>query len=324
VSAPRTRTALDDRHAADGAVDPARRLERRVFAAGVVAQMAIVVTGGLVRLTESGLGCPTWPECYEGSYVPVAGQPQSFHKLIEFGNRMLTFVLVVVVLACVAVAWRRVPRRMPLVWLSLIGLGGIAVQAVIGGLSVLTSLNPYVVALHFLVSMPLIAAAYATLTRAADAGDGPPQPLVRVEVRRLAAALVVVASVVLVLGTLVTGSGPHSGDANHPARTGFDPAKIAWLHADVVVLFLGLVIALLLALRLTDASDEVRRRAWLLLAVTLAQGAIGYVQYFTGVPWVLVSFHVLGATVLWLCVLRVPYAMRRRLPRASPTAAPAG
>jgi heme a synthase len=289
-----------------------RRRERAVFGAGVVAQMVIVVTGGLVRVTGSGLGCPTWPQCVPGSYVPVAGQPQGFHKLVEFGNRTLTYVLVLVVVACVVTAWRRVPRRRSLVLLSAVGLLGVVGQAVVGGLSVLTELNPYVVALHFLLSMPLIAAALATYERAADAGDGPPVPLVRHEVRVLAYVLVGVASVVLVIGTLVTGSGPHSGDAEHPARTGFDPQRIAWLHADVVVLFLGLVVALVLALRLVDGPAPARRRATFLLVVTLLQGALGYVQFFTGVPWVLVGIHVAGATLLWFAVLRVPYPLRRR------------
>jgi heme a synthase len=288
------------------------RVRHLVLAAGVLAQVVIVVTGGLVRLTASGLGCPTWPRCFEGSYVPVTGQPQSFHKLIEFSNRMLTFVLVAVLLACVVVAWRRVPRRRSLVLLAACGLLGVAAQAVIGGLSVLTDLNPYVVALHFLVSMPLIAAALAVYERDQDGGDGDAVPVVRREVRSLAFVLVALASVILVIGTLVTGSGPHSGDVSAPARTGFDPARIAWLHADVVVLFVGLVVALLLALHLSDAPALVRRRARVLLAVTLGQGLIGYVQFFTGVPWALVGMHVLGATLLWVAVLRVLYATRTR------------
>ncbi len=295
-----------------GADGRAARRRRVVFGAAVVAQMAIVVTGGLVRVTASGLGCPTWPQCYEASYVPVAGQPESFHKVIEFGNRTLTFALGLVVLAAIVVAWRRLPRRRPLVLLASVGLLGVVAQAVIGGLSVLTDLNPYVVALHFLVSMPLIAAALAVYQRDRDGGDGPPVPLVRREVRLLSYVLVGLASVVLLIGTLVTGSGPHSGDATRPARTGFDPERIAWLHADVVVLFVGLVIALLLALHLVDAPGPARRRAWVLLAVTLGQGLVGYVQFFTGVPWALVGVHVLGAVLVWFAVLRVPYALRRR------------
>jgi cytochrome c oxidase assembly protein subunit 15 len=282
-----------------------------VFAAGVVAQMGIVVTGGLVRLTGSGLGCPSWPQCVGGSYVPVPHQPESFHKLIEFGNRLLTFVVVVVVVACIVAAWTRVPRRGPLVLLSAAGLLGVVGQAVLGGLTVRTGLNPYVVAAHFLLSMPLIAAALAVYERDRDGGDGPPVPLVRRELRVLARVLVGLAATVLVVGTMVTASGPHAGDERTP-RTGFDPSRVAWLHADLVVLFVGLVVAFLLAVHLVGAPRTARTRGWVLLAVTLGQGALGYVQYFTGVPWVLVSVHVLGAVVLWWAVLRLTYALRER------------
>jgi heme a synthase len=285
---------------------------RRIFAAGVFVQMGIVVTGGLVRLTGSGLGCPTWPQCIGGSLIPVKNQPQSFHKYIEFGNRMLTFVVVLVVLACVLAAWQQVPRRRPLVLLAGAGVLGVFAQAVLGGLTVLTKLNPYLVAAHFLLSMALIAVALALYERSGDPGDGAPEQLVRGEVRWLVRALVAVGLLVITLGTLVTGSGPHSGDADQPARTGLDVSQIAWAHADTVTLFCGLVIATLVALRLTSAPPLASRRAWVVLAVTVAQGALGYIQYFTGVPWVLVAFHVLGATVLWVSVLRVTYAIRSR------------
>ena len=284
--------------------------------------MGIVVTGGLVRLTGSGLGCPTWPTCYGSSLVPVKNQPQSFHRWIEFGNRTLTVVVVLVVLACIVAAWRQVPRRRPLVTLAAAGLLGVFGQAVLGGLTVLTGLNPYLVAAHFLLSTALIAVAVALHQRNADAGDGHPHPLVRSEVVWLVRALVAVCAVVLVLGTLVTGSGPHSGDGDHPARTGFDVSKIAWLHADTVTLFVGLVLGTLMALRLTTAPPAANRRILVVLGVTLAQGSLGYLQYFTGVPWVLVAFHVLGATVLWVSVLRLTYSIRERAAGAPPGPAP--
>ena len=297
---------------------------RRVFAAGVVAQMGIVVTGGLVRLTGSGLGCPDWPQCVAGSLTPVVNQPQGFHKAIEFGNRMLTFVLVLVVVACIVVAWRQVPRRRPIVLFATAGLVGVFGQAILGGLTVLTHLNPFLVGSHFLLSLVLIAAAVAVYERSADAGDGPPQPTVRVELVWLVRALVVVAALVLIDGTLVTGSGPHSGDADHPARNGFDPRQIAWLHADLVTLFSGVLIALLVAVRLSSPPTEVGRRTRVVLYVTLAQGALGYLQYFTGVPWVLVAFHVLGSTLLWVSVLRLTYAIRTRAAVGPEPAQPRG
>ncbi len=285
--------------------------------------MAIVFTGGLVRLTGSGLGCPTWPQCVAGSYTPVAIQPQGFHKEIEFTNRLLTFVLTVAILACLVAAWRMVPRRRPLVLLAGCGLLGIVVQAVLGGITVRTGLNPASVALHFLVSMPLIAAATILYERSGDAGDGPVRWLVRPELRWLSTALTAVAGVVIVLGTLVTGTGPHSGDADHEVRFGFNPQQITWLHSDVVLVFLGLVVALVFAVRLTDAPPAVRRRAWWVLGITLAQGAIGYTQYFTGVPWALVAVHIAGATVLWVTVLRLRFSMRARAAVQLPAGRPA-
>jgi len=288
------------------------RTNQRIYVAGIVVQAGIVVTGGLVRLTGSGLGCPTVPQCVPGSYVPVERQPQGFHKLIEFGNRSLTFVVAIVIVACIVVAWRTVPRRRPLVVLASIGLLGVFGQAILGAISVLTKLNPAIVAAHFLLSMPLIAAAVALAERAKDAGDATPVSTVRREVTVLARVLIGAALVVLVLGTVVTGSGPYSGDKDHPARFGFDEAKVSWLHADAVMIFVGLVVALLIAVRLSDAPAVAVRRANVLLVVTLLQGAIGYTQYFTGLPWVLVSVHMLCATLLWISVLRVQYALRTR------------
>jgi len=284
---------------------------RRIFWAGVVAQCGIVVTGGLVRLTGSGLGCPTWPECTDASYVPVRTQPEGYHRLIEFGNRLLTFVLAVVLVACIVAAWRHRPRRRPLVVLAAVGFLGIFAQAVLGGITVLTGLNPWSVAAHFLLSVALIAVAVVLAVRGSEAGDGPAAATVRPELRILARILVVVAALVLTVGTVVTGSGPHAGDAR-TARTGLDPRAISWLHADLVLFFVGLVIALLLGLRLTDAPRSVRRRSWFLVAAIVAQGAIGYLQYFTGLPEGVVALHVLGACVVWVATLVVLLSTRTR------------
>ena len=240
-------------------------LTRRLFIANIVAQSGIVVTGALVRLTGSGLGCPTWPDCAEGSLVPVARQAEGFHKFIEFGNRTLTFVLAVIVLACIVAAFRHTPRRRPLVLLALAGLVGVAAQAVLGGITVLTELNPYTVAAHLLVSMLLIAAAVALYERGTEDGDGPTRSLVRPELRWLAKALVALGAVVVVVGTVVTGSGPHSGDAEVVVRFGLDPRVVSWLHADLVIAFIGLTVALALGLRLTDAPRRAQRRTWFLL-----------------------------------------------------------
>ncbi len=292
----------------------------RIVLANLVAQAAIVVTGGLVRVTGSGLGCPTWPQCAAGSYTPTERQAESWHKYVEFTNRTLTFVLVVIAVATlVAVATAR-PRRRPLVLLGSVPLLGTLAQAVLGGITVLTGLSPVTVSAHFLLSMVLIGASTVLLTRSQDDGDGPPVPVVRSEIRTMSRVLVAVTAVVLVMGTVVTGSGPNSGDARTEARFAFDPRTVSWLHADLVLLFLGLVVGMILALRLTAAPPPAPRRAWWLLAVAAAQGVVGYVQYFAGLPWPVVVVHLLGTTLVWIAAIRLHLALRRRDPAGGPGA----
>ncbi|HVN12164.1 MAG TPA: COX15/CtaA family protein [Kineosporiaceae bacterium] len=286
------------------------RLLRPVLLVNLVAQVAIVVTGGVVRLTGSGLGCPTWPQCVPGSYTPVVRQAQGWHKDVEFGNRLLTFVVGAAAVAVVVVvsAWvlrTGAPRR--LLALAAIPVVGVVAQAVVGGITVLTDLAPAAVAAHFLVSMALVATSTVlllALTRPDPPATG------RAEVRWLAAAMAVVAAVVLALGTVVTGSGPHSGDAVHPSRFGVDPRSVSWLHADAVWLFVGLVLALVVVLRLVDGGPVARRRVRWLLAVTVLQGTVGYTQYFTGLPGALVATHMLGAGLLTIAVTAVVLAVR--------------
>ena len=282
------------------------RLTRPVLLANLVCQIGIIVTGGLVRLTGSGLGCPTWPQCVPGSYTPVVTQPQGYHKYIEFGNRTLTGVIGLVALAAFVVVLADVlGRRAPgarlergLLALAAVPFLGVVAQAVLGGVTVLTGLSPETVAAHYLLSSVLVVASTALLL----VMHHPTEPVARREVHWIAWAVAVVCAVVLVLGTVVTGSGPHSGDADTPARFGFDPRTVSWLHADAVWLFVGLVVALLLAMRLVGATPAAHRRGVWLLVVTLAQGAIGYVQYFTGLPISLVSLHMLGSAVLTVAV----------------------
>jgi len=295
---------------------PVARWLTPVLVANLVAQIGIVVTGGLVRLTGSGLGCPSWPQCVPGSYTPVVTQPQGFHKDIEFGNRLLTFVVSVAAIAAFAVVLRHVRagfggRR--LLRLALVPPVGVAVQAIVGGVTVHTDLNPNVVAPHFLISMVLVAASTALLLEAGGVGAAHAAPAaVRPPIRVLAGLLCAVAAVVVVLGTVVTGSGPHSGDAEKPARLGFDPRTVSWLHADAVWLFVGLVLALLLSLSLTGDAPRLLRRAWALLAVTLLQGAIGYTQYALDLPIALVSLHLLGASLLVVAVTAAAYPLLAR------------
>jgi heme a synthase len=283
---------------------------RRLALASVVANSAIVVTGGAVRLTASGLGCPTWPRCTEDSYTPTA--EYAVHGVIEFGNRLLTFVLGAVVLAVLVAVWRQRPVRPGMRPLALLGFLGIPAQAVLGGITVLTGLNPWTVMGHFLLSMVLIGLAVVLHHRAGE-GDLPPRPLVPPLMRRLTQGLLVVTALTLALGTLVTGSGPHSGD---PAagRTGLDPAMVSQLHADSVMLLVGLTIALYVALRAVRADARLVRAVGVLLVVELAQGLIGYVQYFTGLPVVLVGLHLLGACLVLIAAVRVVLATRDRGP----------
>ncbi len=287
---------------------------RTALVVNVVAQVVIVVTGGLVRLTGSGLGCPTWPQCVPGSYVPVAHQAQGFHKYIEFGNRTLTGVVGLTALLALVAVWtvvrqQRRDRRL-LVWAAL-PLVGVVVQAVLGGITVRTHLSPATVAAHFLVSALIIVASFAVLGQVRRP-DGAATWSVRPELQWLAYGLAVLTGLVVLLGTIVTGSGPHSGDAEAPARFDLDPRSMSWLHADTVMLWLGVALALVVALRVTNAGARAQRASLLVLGIGLGQGVIGYLQYFTGLPVVAVLLHMLGASLLVLGVTHLVLTMRVR------------
>lgn len=274
---------------------------RRILLTNLVLQVLIVVTGGLVRLTGSGLGCPTWPQCETGSFTPVIHDAITFHPFIEFGNRLLSMVVGVVALLTVWAVWRWARDRQPMMGLAL-GILGITVgQGVLGGITVLTGLHPTTVMAHFLVSMTLIALSTALVLRERQA-DAPARAVAPLIVRRLALLTSLSLVAVLVLGTIVTGSGPHSGDAEEPARFGFDPRTISWLHADAVMLFVGLVVAMVVATSLI--SGAARSRGWwgAVLLISLAQGVVGYTQYLTGLPEILVLVHMLGAAALTITV----------------------
>jgi len=264
----------------------------------LVFQTGIVLTGATVRITGSGLGCPTWPECTYGSYVPVAGQAEgAFHAWIEFGNRLLTFLLLFAAIAVVIYAIRK--ARRDLLWRALLQVLGIFGQGVIGGITVLTDLNPLAVASHFILSIFLIAGAVSIVARGRT-------PLISVrptelKVKVLARAQVLLTFVVIVIGTLVTGTGPHAGDLDAP-RLNLDERAISWLHADAVIALLGVSLALLV---LSEISPETKRRVKIFFAVTLVQGLIGYLQYILGLPEILVIVHVLGSTLVWIASWRI-------------------
>ncbi|HVQ87466.1 MAG TPA: COX15/CtaA family protein [Actinomycetes bacterium] len=308
-----------------GIATPIGPTARLILLTNLVAEVGIILTGGLVRLTGSGLGCPTWPDCTDGNLVPVTGQPEGLHSLIEFGNRLLTsVVLIAAVAALLAVLRPSLARRFGRPWgtpgtarKSLVGfaslvLVGIFCQALLGGLTVLLDLNPVTVAAHFLLSIAMVAAAFNLYRRAGDPGDQPMTIVVRPELRVLSIVLVVVALLVLALGTVVTGTGPHSGDAEKAARFALDPRTISWLHSDVVLLFIGLVLTFTFAAKLTEAPRAAFRAGVLLVAACATQAFIGYLQYFTGVPEGLVAFHLLGACLVWLATLNVLLSCRTR------------
>jgi cytochrome c oxidase assembly protein subunit 15 len=280
-----------------------RSVVSRVALVNAVANGAIVVTGGAVRLTDSGLGCPTWPKCTGGSLVPTP--KLGVNGAIEFTNRTLTFVLSVVAVLTLVAVWRSVRRDLrPLAVVSLLG---IPAQALLGGVTVLTKLNPWIVAGHFLLSAVLVAVATVLWLRSLEPGVG--EPLVRRPLVGLVRGVALAAAAVLVVGTVVTGSGPHAGDA-HSKRTGLDPEQVAQLHADLVFLLVGLTVALLVALAATDAPGRVRRAARDLLVVELAQGLIGFVQYFTHLPIALVLVHMLGAVLITAYTARLVWSVR--------------
>ncbi len=331
---------------------------RRIYVANLVAQMGIVVTGAVVRLTSSGLGCPTWPRCTGESIVPVDGQTETWHKYVEFGNRTLTGVLMALAVASlVAARWdagrrrgpalpaRRtvtwlaavprlgsvvarwdarsrgdvaLPARPALTWLAAVPLLGTVAQIPLGGITVLTGLNPIAVGSHLLLSMGLVALVTVLVRRAGEPGDEPVVVVVRREIRIGVAVLTTLMSFVLVAGMLVTASGPHAGD-ERTHRLGLDVQTMAWLHADIVVLCIGLLAGLLVALRATGAPERPTRAATHLLAAFLAQGFVGYLQYFTGEPWAVVAVHVTLATVVWWAAVRLLLATRTRgVPEPTP------
>jgi cytochrome c oxidase assembly protein subunit 15 len=290
-----------------------RRVSNRTFLrplalASLIANIGLVVTGAAVRLTSSGLGCPTWPKCTGDSYTSTP--EMGINGAIEFGNRVLGVILGLIALACFVAAVLEKPRRTSLIVLALAAGLGIPGQGVIGGITVLTDLNPWVVGLHFLLSMALIAVTYALWKRTAE-GDRPRRSLVPAPLPALARLLAAVSGAVLVLGVIVTGSGPHAGDEN-ARRNGLDPEAISQAHADVVFLLIGLSLGLWFALRAVKAPPAAVRAAGILIVVELAQGLIGFVQYFTHLPVLLVGAHMLGACLVWVATLNVLWSLRER------------
>ena len=269
---------------------------RRISLANLIAQSGIIVTGAIVRLTGSGLGCPTWPDCTPGSLIPVAGQVEGFHKYIEFGNRTLTFLVLAISIALFVFSLINEKRNI-ILW-SFLPLIGTLLQAVLGGITVLTGLNPFTVMAHFLLSIILVGISVKIYNYFNDKRISKSLPKI---VDNYVKIVTLVGFAVITLGTITTGSGPHSGD-EIAARFNLDLRVIAWLHADTVLLFVGLIIGLLVITKLNAESDHLYKTTRTLFVICLLQGFIGYVQWFNDLPWVLVSLHVIGAVITWIAI----------------------
>ena len=278
-----------------------------LFTALLVLQAGLVVTGGAVRLTGSGLGCPTWPECTDGSIKPVITQAEDqLHAWIEFGNRLIAWLILILALAALVYIVKKLKSRNDfkrLRLLAILQILGFLGQVVLGGITVLTKLNPISVSAHFVLTLPLIAGALALRHRVLDRPVLELQPMTRT-VTKIVTAL---SFIVLLLGVVVTGTGPHAGDAD-AKRYPFDFQAVSILHADSVIALICLAIALYLVVKVSESAEVKKlfgRMISIFLAICLAQGAIGYLQYLTGLPELLVGAHLLGATLVWIHAWRL-------------------
>ncbi|MEU6842809.1 COX15/CtaA family protein [Streptomyces sp. NPDC046716] len=300
---------------------PTRRTVQRAALSAVLMTVVIVVTGGAVRLTGSGLGCPTWPKCTDQSLT--ATSEMGFHGAIEFGNRMLTYVL------CAAVGWAIIAARSQKPWRrSLTRLGWtqfwvVMGNAVLGGIVVLVGLNPYTVAAHFVLTTALLTVAVLMWQRTRE-GDAEPRPLVGQAIKQLVWFLVLAAALLILVGTVVTGAGPHAGDSSDVPRMPLDWEMVSKLHAVLAWIVVTLTFALWFVLKAVDAPKGPLNRTRDLFLILLAQGVIGYVQYFTDLPEVLVALHMLGSALVWIGVLRVVLSLRERPENTAGVPAQAG
>lgn len=289
------------------------RWTRPAIVANLVGQIVIVGTGGAVRLTGSGLGCSTWPQCEPGEFTPRFHEATSIHPFIEFGNRTITGVLGILAIAVALLVFTDRRRSSAYRWLGLAPLAGVAVQAVVGGITVLVDLHPAIVGGHLLISMALVAASTWLLVRARE-GDAPPVPVVDTTTYALRWALAAATVVVLVLGVVVTGAGPHSGDKEVGYRFAVDPYATARVHAAAVWLFVAVLAVMLVRIVRSGVGGRPRSVGIVLLVITLAQGLVGYVQLFTGLPIALVNLHMVGAALLAAGVVSFSGTLRARDP----------
>jgi heme a synthase len=299
---------------------------RRITLLAAILLAIIIVTGGAVRLTDSGLGCPSWPNCEAGRLTPHSAS--DYNAMVEFVNRMFTGLVSVAVIVAVLGSLVRIPKRRDLVWLSCGLVAGVFAQAVLGGLTVLFELKPGFVMAHFLVSIVLLTDAIVLHSRAGipdDAMAWPNERLVTDRVVALGRGLLVLVSLVLVTGTVVTGAGPHSGGGktDEVSRLDLRIPDVARVHGTTVMIFLGLVIVTVLVASRDRAPRGVMQRLTVLLVVLVAQAGVGYTQYFTDIPPLLVGIHIAGATAVWTATVWVYLGLFERRPvEASVVASP--
>jgi cytochrome c oxidase assembly protein subunit 15 len=294
---------------------PSVRMQRIVAACVILTQGGIAVTGAIVRVTASGLGCPTWPQCFPGSFTPVPHpEVAGIHQAVEFGNRMLTFLVVLTAAAAVIVVTRarRRPEVLRYAWLM---PASTVAQAVIGGITVLTGLLWWTVAIHLLVSMAMVWLAVLLYAKIGEPDSGEPMAVVPRPLRQLTVLSGIALSAVLIAGTMVTGAGPHAGDKSlqRPVpRLEVEITTLVHIHSTLLVAYLSLLAALGFALLAVGAPRPVLLRLYVVVIVVAAQGVLGAVQFFTGVPAALVALHVAGAGACTAATAALWASMRER------------
>lgn len=294
---------------------PSLRTQRIVAVCVILTQGGIAVTGAIVRVTASGLGCPTWPQCFPGSFTPVPHpEVAGIHQAVEFGNRMLTF-LVVLTAAAAVIAVTRARRRPEVIRYAWLMPASTVAQAIIGGITVLTGLLWWTVAIHLLVSMAMVWLSVLLYAKIGEPDDGVPRPLVPKPLRQLTMLSGLALSAVLVTGTMVTGAGPHAGDKSpeRPVpRLQVEITTLVHMHSSLLIAYLSLVVALGFALLAVRAPRPVMTRLGVVVTLVAAQGVLGAVQFFTGVPEVLVALHVAGAGACTAATAALWASMRER------------
>lgn len=294
---------------------PSLRIQRVIAFLVILTQGGIAVTGAIVRVTASGLGCPTWPQCFPGSFTPLPhAEIAVIHQVVEFSNRMFTFLVVLTAALAVLAVTRARRRREVLIYAWLMPASTV-VQAVIGGITVLTGLLWWTVAIHLLASMTMVWLAVLLYVKIGEPDDGITTPMVPKPLRQLTVLGALVLAAVLVTGTLVTGAGPHAGDKSitQPVpRLQVEITTLVHLHSSLLVAYLSLLVALGFALLAVHAARPVLLRLGVLVVLVCAQGLVGTVQFFTGVPAALVAVHVLGAAACTAATSALWASMRER------------